>query len=103
MTQKEQIQQEIADRQSWLEIIEANQNGGKLQLKKPDGNWVNVMRPNNLISFGEYIYRIKPKPRELWVNEYNNALSVAYHATQESAANACQVSGKSIKFVEVME
>lgn len=47
-------------------------------------------------------YRIKPEPREIWVNEYPNEINSAYRS-YDLAASHCLDYGKTVRYREVIE
>lgn len=102
MTQKEQIEKEIADRQSWLEIIEADERREVIQ-----ANYGGIFRDRQSgmnFDFERIEYRIKPKPREIWVNEYETGMSDRVHQSEDRAKSYGRgTEFRAVKFVEVIE
>jgi hypothetical protein len=47
-------------------------------------------------------YRIKPEPREIWVNEYPNEINSAYRSYDLAAAH-CLEYGRTVRYREVIE
>lgn len=71
----------------WLHIIEAHANGEQIQYKGPvDTKWSDIEEPSFC---GENQYRIKPKPREFWVNVYTNEVGIGYGYASRKVADDC--------------
>ena len=103
MTQKEQIEKQIADRQSWLKIIEADERGEVIQANH---SGVFMVRKSGMnFDFERIEYRIKPKPRECWRLKYADG-ELGDRCYDSSASASLWTSAdnvKAVKFVEVIE
>lgn len=89
-----------------LPIIQAMADGKEIQTKivRTDGShqWVTqhcldfTGKPEN--------YRIKPEPKEIWVNEYANT-GVAAHTSKDAAVRNAGVAAtrKAVRYREVIE
>ena len=72
-----------------LPIITAFANGDDIQSQSPGGNWSIINEPG--FSLEPSRYRIAPKPRKVWVNEYRpsgNELNVTLFPSRENADDA---------------
>jgi hypothetical protein len=65
-----------------LPIITAFANGDDIQSQSPGGNWSIINEPG--FSLEPSRYRIAPKPRKVWVNEYKSGNLYA-HTSKEDA------------------
>ena len=89
-----------------LPIIEAFANGEEIQFKDSAGNWENS---NNPMFYDLREYRIKPKPRECWVNICRFNTFSTCHETKDSAekvlndANLDLRTWETVKFREVTD
>lgn len=68
-----------------LPLVEALARGETIQLSDCGGGWIDMDEPPSL-SLPISDYRIKPKPREFWVNEYekNDASGRAWETREEA-------------------
>lgn len=89
----------------YLPFVQALGDGKKLQIQTSRG-WADL---DGNVAFGgpPEKYRIKPEPREVWINIYSDGQLGRAYATKEQA-NAVKLSHpckkvKCAKFVEVME
>lgn len=90
----------------YLPLVQAVADGKTIQSHVDGGRW---MDHNGEVNFTlpPCRYRIKPEPREVWVNIYSDGQLGRAYATKEQA-NAVKLSHpckkvKCAKFVEVME
>lgn len=86
----------------YLPLVQALAEGNVIQYKLRDG-WstggdVDFSLPPDQ-------YRIKPEPREIWVNRYADGTDGPLIYTSEEAARSCKSwkSGKPVKYREVIE
>lgn len=93
-----------------IEIITAHRDKVPLQIQGSDAQWLDANIAINCIldSIGNGIdWRLKPKPREIWVNEYRTGLSANQFNSPDVAAKWADVCGNTViscrKFVEVVE
>lgn len=85
----------------YLPLVQALAEGKVIQISSGEGHWADISDPN----FGSHAsdYRIKPDPREIWVNEYQDFPS-AIHATEAAAkAHLMQEGGVTRRYREVIE
>jgi hypothetical protein len=68
-----------------LPIITAFANGEDIQSQSPDGDWSMADEPG--FSWEPSRYRIAPKPRKVWVNEYLSG-DIFQYLTREAADQA---------------
>ena len=61
-----------------LPLIQAFAEGKIIQLKYPNGIWVDCGLPG--FSASPTSYRIKPKPKEFWIVKTNDGHTVHYNA-----------------------
>ena len=78
-----------------LPIIEAFANGEGIQRKDPDGKWTPLLEENVLYDT-DTEYRIKPKPREFWLNVYPQGDYYGYDV-ENTAIRHCDNQGTTIK------
>lgn len=83
-----------------LPIIQAIADGKTLQVLAADKKWRDMV---NISLLDGYVYRIKPEPREIYVNEYNGQF--VGHADFATANNASvqSVLRVGVKYREVIE
>ena len=92
-----------------IDAMLAFQNGKDMEYCKlePHGYEWTTLRKNGTLSFNwqTYDYRIKPKPREFWLNLYrNDGHSFVVHKSEETAKRAADPDlKKTIKVREVIE
>jgi hypothetical protein len=67
-----------------------------------EAKWCDTESP--LWNFYEFDFRVKPAPREVWVNEYDKGLAQTTHPTKKDAIR-CSVLGRmdTVKFVEAVK
>ena len=82
-----------------ISVLTAAKDGKAIQTKVTEG-WVDA--PNPKWCFDCCDYRIRPEPKVIWVNEYENSLSA--HHTKERAMNYESGSTRvAVKYIEVTE
>ena len=83
------------------DMIHAYSIGKTLQIKNSDGQWCTNPDPK----FWDVLeYRIKPEPRTIWVNEYENGM-VAVHTSSNEAERRrinCNQKGKTVQYKEII-
>lgn len=87
-----------------IKVMQAYLDGEEVEFFGYDNTWwpVDEDCPWN----GVYQYRIKPKPKDIWVNEYNQDGSVyAVYSSSEAAKGAAgvNVARKAVHYREVIE
>ena len=87
-----------------IEILQAMKAGKKIQYSNPErehwANYISMSLPN----FQHFLYRIKPEPKEIWVNEYATGDPVV-HSTEKDARK-CALPGVhrvAVRYREVIE
>jgi len=88
---KQEIQERIKVMQAWIDGAEI-----EWQVIGSD-NWHLVDSPCELFTWGEGIFRIKPKAREIWVTMLRGNHYVA------DSCRALPAGGKPIKYREVLD
>lgn len=84
----------------YLPLVQALAEGKVIQVLGVNG-WVDIEAELSLC-FAADQYRIKPEPREIWVNEYPNEINSAYRS-YDLAASHCLEYGKTVRYREVIE
>ena len=87
-----------------IAILQAMKEGKKIQYRSSDGLWADrelCLLPD----FVAFTYRIKPVPKEIWVNEYEDLLCWAIHSDELSARSdaAGDVIRRAVHYREVIE
>jgi hypothetical protein len=86
-----------------IAVIQAYKDGKTIQFRYGKGeNWA-ICTLQHLFNFSDFVYRIKPEPRVVYVNLYSDS-HTAYNSSErakDSAAFTCLE--KAVKFVEVLE
>lgn len=84
----------------YLPLVQALADGKVIQMICSDGTYEDLADP---CFIGDAIrYRIKPEPREIWVNEYLPEDSVV-HFSREDAEKHCAIGGVTRRYREVIE
>ena len=85
-----------------LPIITAFAEGKVIEWKNRDGVWVAVDSPG--FSYNPKNYRIKPEPKEIWVNEYPLGKVRAHdsEARARTSASPCAMR-VAVRYREVVE
>lgn len=88
-------------------VINAYLNGEKIQFRhRRDADWTDWHNHSEPVwNFEENNYRVKPVPRELWINVYpeEDGDYLVCHESEEAAINAARQGALRIKLVEVIE
>jgi len=89
-----------------IEVMQAYLDGEKIEHRMDDtGEWKDVYNAP-YFQWGEWDYRIKPKPMEIWVNIYADG-DIFGHRNKDSAKSALiSDSGNvrlAVKFIEVTD
>ena len=102
------ITERLAEHDRQREIMQAYADGKTVELKSSaDTKWAVSLNPG-FDSWRTVDYRIKPEPKEIWVNEYKTSESdhdpVAY-ATSVNAKRAAAPSAlrTAVKYVEAID
>ena len=84
-----------------IEVMQAFEDGEDIQADCYDSaGWHDIVR--SVWNWSDCDYRIKPKPREVWINEYEDGCKAVYDR-ESFARNYRKPGGETIKFREVME
>ena len=86
-----------------IAVMQAALDGADMQITW-DGatGWHDIYRPEEFDwNWGKYDYRIKPQPKEIWVNEYDSEISA--HRSRASAEEWCSKGGVTKLYREVVE
>lgn len=93
--------------QEQLKIIQAAIDGKSIEFRAIHSgiDWETSHNPAGF-NFPAYVYRIKPEPRVIYVNEYsdNNLNGLRVHVDKDNAImNSRDGCIRTIKFIEVLE
>jgi len=74
-----------------IEVIQAHKEGKEIQCRLKDPSldemgW--LTKGGDTFNFTDYIYRIKPEPKEIWVNEHRQAVDIGYSSREEAVNHA---------------
>ncbi len=84
-------------------IMQAYADGKEIQFKYfKDSHWMSLQTFGTEFDFATYDYRVKPKPREYWLNIYPGNVTVI-HNTFDSAAESRSPDGTTIHVREVLK
>jgi len=96
-----------------IAIIQAHKDGKEIQIKRlSEGGWYGRLSPayTTRLDFTRYEYRIKPEPKVIWVNEYDDLMTG--HNSESSAvdgvkcadgSNALDAVRIAVKYIEVID
>lgn len=85
----------------YLPLVQALADGLVIQYQKTDGTWIDNVEFS--FDWPARRYRVKPKPKEVWITEYPNG-EVFSHANEESALfGRSQPTGVIRRYREVLE
>lgn len=82
----------------YLPLVQALADGKVIQHKGGNG-WYDCAAPG--FDYYPSQYRIKPEPKEIWVNEYS--INSVIYGTEEEAEVARSPGGKTVRYREVIE
>ena len=88
--------------QGMINVIQAHMDGKEIQATNSAGGWSDARFPRwDFIRQG---YRIKPEPKTIWVNEYDNRGKYIYGSKRAAESMAGEdVSRIAVKYQEVIE
>lgn len=66
----------------YLPLVQALAAGKVIQIKEAGGGWADC---NPTFTINAENYRIKPEPREMWVNHYPGGVMAGHYESKESA------------------
>jgi len=84
----------------YLPLVQALADGKVIQISTGEGFWTDIPDPNFGIHPSDY--RIKPEPREIWVNQYRFSPDTV-HFNRQSAENMLKEDGITRRYREVIE
>jgi len=88
--------------QEMIEVLQAHIDGKTIEIKAGDIGWLEIKYPD--WNFGRSTYRVKPVPREFWINVYDgHPLAMYVHRTKESADKENSERKECIHVIEVTE
>jgi len=88
--------------QEMIDVLQAHLDGKTIQIKAGDIGWVDLESPN--WNFAGSKYRVKPTPREFWINVYDgHPLAMYVHRSKESADKENSARKECIHVIEVTE
>jgi hypothetical protein len=86
MASREEIQERIHIEQAWVD-------GKDVQIKN-DYTWLPIGKDDALFLFDKCQYRIKPEPKDFWVNEYKENYSNCGAETFYGDTNLSEIQAK---------
>lgn len=72
----------------YLPLVRALVDGRQIQHQKTDGTWIDEIEFS--FDWPAHRYRIKPEPREFWVNELPNVGAVVFESERQAIEHANQ-------------
>ncbi len=85
----------------YLPLVQALAEGKVIQINTVDG-WEDL-RGEISLCFAPDQYRIKPEPREIWVNEYPDYPSIVHNSKEQAASEFNHfLCGKTVRYREVI-
>lgn len=89
--------------QDYLPLVQALAEGKTIQvIDILDGGWIDIHSMD--LGAPANHYRVKPEPREIWVNRHEDAgLSCNFYASREAAADGIRPGWEPVCFREVIE
>ena len=93
----------IEDTKKMILVMQAYVDGKSIECK-PSTQEHYMRAGSPAWHFGAYNYRVKPEPREYWINSYPNETKLYLHESERLATlNIDKTGGKTIKVREVVE
>lgn len=86
-----------------LPIITAFSEGKTIQVRLHDGPWHDILSADVRFDSPAESYRIKPEPREFWLNIYGGIDSYGYPTREDADACAARNRKECIRVKEVLE
>lgn len=87
----------------YLPLVQALADGKMIQILAKTGRWIDLPEE---VSFGEGSekYRIKPEPKEIWVNRCDDGYEgITIYSSRESAAKGLRPGWTPVRYREVIE
>lgn len=100
------LKEKIVEAKRRLELMEAADCGAEMQYKVIGGNdgWTDKEGGEPLFEWGRVDYRLKPQPKEIWVNEYDDGDADMYLHTEKKTAESFLRKGRTTThYREVIE
>jgi hypothetical protein len=86
-----------------IAVMQAALDGAEIEwTTKECENWEGKQTDSNAWNWGVFNYRVKPQPKEIWVNEYDDVKS-QIHGSQFDASRCLCEGGITRHYREVME
>lgn len=91
-----------------IAVIQAHKEGKTIQYRTVSAaGWWDLLPQSTEFDFGGFIYRIKPEPKVLYVDEYGGTKDLpdlAYHDKRDAILCAFpEAKRTAVKYVEVLE
>jgi hypothetical protein len=96
----------IEETKKAIEVMQAFVDGKTVQCSEPEGEagygWRAEKEP--LWQWDNFRYRVKPEPKEIWVNEYSDGRKYSYDCRDNAISGAGKTpSRKAVRYREVIE
>lgn len=87
----------------YLPLVQALAEGRAIQHQKTDGTWIDDVEFS--FDWPAHRYRVKPEPKEYWLNRYASGWDsrIRYESKDDAAANCCENNSVQVRFREVIE
>lgn len=85
----------------FLPLVQALAEGKTIQQINDHGKWIDIKEP--VFSHDISTYRIKPEPREFWVNEFESPCLLAMESKEAAERAAWNSFPKPIRIIHVRE
>ena len=85
-----------------IAVMQAALDGAEIEFRPADTEHPWMINSDPLFGWNEYDYRIKPQPKEIWVNEYPT-IAPQLHCSLEDAERCMGNGGITRHYREVME
>ena len=88
-----------------IEVLQAMRDGKSIQVLHINDHWGDRVksREDELPDFYNLDYRVKPEPREFWLNLYPSGSACRHETFEEASRNISDPHGITIKVREVIE
>ncbi len=85
----------------YLPLVQALADGKVIQHQKTDGTWIDDIEFS--FDWPAHRYRIKPEPREIWVNRYPDGDGDKIHPSRREAEDFACPGAMQVRYREVVE
>lgn len=85
-----------------IEILQAMKEGKQIQVYA-ENKWQDSALKKSVPNFFHLTYRIKPEPREIWVNVYPGGRCGEGHNSKREAEHVAAAHARTLRFREVIE